>query len=203
MRLLFGLFTKKYQFFVTTAFLSHVLYACCIFSLAVHHSKFSTLLSVFIPFLWFTCVLPSGFWMNTIADKRWIKKCLSFLHFKENETHLYHFRLVYTILKNTRNTSEEWAHSSTTSTRSEATKLSLVSKFVRNWLKSASRTRHKKLSKFEETALRNWSSTQISGLENTFSRVAGEIIFRDLIIPQVRSQESLDFVSLGERNSTI
>ena len=36
-------------------FFNHILYACNKFSLLVQYSKFSSLLSVFMPFLWFTC----------------------------------------------------------------------------------------------------------------------------------------------------
>lgn len=46
---------------------SPVLIACSAFSLLVHHSRFSTLLSVLIPFIWFTCGLFSGLGINALA----------------------------------------------------------------------------------------------------------------------------------------
>ncbi len=45
----------------------NLLYLCCTFSLAVHHSRFSSLLSILIQFLWFTWGLFSGLGMNAIA----------------------------------------------------------------------------------------------------------------------------------------
>lgn len=52
-------------------FFNPVRIACCVFSFAVHHSKFSNLLSCLIPFMWFTCGLSSGFGIKHSATARW------------------------------------------------------------------------------------------------------------------------------------
>ncbi len=46
---------------------NHILCECIWFSLLVHHSRLSILLSVLIPLIWFTCFLFSGLGMNAIA----------------------------------------------------------------------------------------------------------------------------------------
>jgi len=48
-------------------FASQVFQACCMFSLAVHHSKFSTELFNLFPSIWLIWYLLSLFWMNAIA----------------------------------------------------------------------------------------------------------------------------------------
>lgn len=69
---LLGLFILKLHLFKTRSL-------CFKFSCKVTHSKFSTLLSVFIQFLWFTCGLFSGFFKNVSATSLWILKVFCFL----------------------------------------------------------------------------------------------------------------------------
>lgn len=57
----------KLDFSPLTPILSPVLNACRWFSAVVHHSKFSTLLSCFTPFLWFINGLLSGFGIKEMA----------------------------------------------------------------------------------------------------------------------------------------
>ena len=58
----------SYHFFHNHGGTAHkTLYACIVFSDLVTHSKFSSLLSFFIPLIWFTCGLFSGFGINARA----------------------------------------------------------------------------------------------------------------------------------------
>lgn len=83
---------KLFQWFFQKLFLERLFaYACNQFSLTEHHSRFSSLLSFFIPFLWFTCGLFSGFGINACATKRWTN--FKFLFHKSNDE--YHFGFLY------------------------------------------------------------------------------------------------------------
>jgi hypothetical protein len=65
-------------------------YECKAFSLLVHHSRFSTLLSFLIQFLWLTCGLLSGFGMYVRETSLWILKYL-FHSLLRSHTLVYQF----------------------------------------------------------------------------------------------------------------
>lgn len=77
-----GTLFQKFFIAVSTwcfdSFRQFTLYPCKQFSDWVHHSRFSSLLSSRIPFLWFIKGLFSGFGIYTKAMSRCTKKCLWF-----------------------------------------------------------------------------------------------------------------------------
>jgi len=83
------LFSANVQSLFLLLVLNHKLCACLQFSLIVHHSKFSTLLSAFIPFIWFTWGLLYGFLINVWATNLWIFKCFVF-HSSYTFQYTYH-----------------------------------------------------------------------------------------------------------------
>lgn len=68
------------------------LYACFMFSLLVHHSKFSSLLSVLIPFLWFTSS-QFLYHSNAIITSLWMNRSFVILFFVR-VTFEYHLWLI-------------------------------------------------------------------------------------------------------------
>lgn len=78
-----GTLFQKFLIAVSTwcfdSFRQFTLNQCRQFSAFVHHSKFSSLLSSRIQFLWFIKGLLSGFWRYTKAMSLWTKKFLWFI----------------------------------------------------------------------------------------------------------------------------
>ena len=88
-----GLFVKKWWFLC-----HNNLCKCAWFSLAVHHSKFSTRLSVLTQFIWLTWGLFSWFRIKWFATMRWIVK-LTAVPLLHNLTNAYQWVLIL-ILRN-------------------------------------------------------------------------------------------------------
>ena len=74
--------------------------ACIWFSDWLHHSKFSTRLSLLIPLMWLTCGLFSGFGINACATNLWTVNdfLLLFLH-KLNVEYPYLSILLFKYIK--------------------------------------------------------------------------------------------------------
>lgn len=69
---------KHFTLLSPTDFLHHNIHEWTIFSFAVHHSRFSTLLSSLTEFLWFTCGLFSGLVIYVMATSLWTLKNFRF-----------------------------------------------------------------------------------------------------------------------------